>query len=343
MALVRADLGLEALILSTRRVSQGVEVTAALEPDDAEQHTQDRAALAAIADPPPPSRAPPTSATDLAYHGVPATLAARLAGPDLPGALRAALRFGVLPLLRDGPPLLLAGMPGAGKTLTIARLATRLVLDGIKPLVITADGRRAGAAEELAAYTRLLGVGLVVASTPATLARALAQRQADSPVLIDTPGINPFAEAELADLQALAGVAKATCVLVMPAGQDVAEASEQAQAFLPLGIRHLLPTRLDLTRRLGSLLGVAATADLILTEAGIGTGATDGLSPLTPEFLAERLGHMPAPARFPAPWVPGRPVAAASRQAAREPAERATVRTSTERQTARHATDWIRG
>jgi flagellar biosynthesis protein FlhF len=137
-------------------------------------------------------------------------------------------------------------------------------------------------------------------------------------VLIDNPGINPFAEAELANLMELARVSKSSCVLVMPAGQDVAEASEQAHAFAPLGARHLLPTRLDMTRRLGSLLGVAATADLILTEAGIGTGATDGLTPLTPEFLAERLGHSPAPARFPAPWVPGR-------------------------HAAHQATDWIRG
>jgi flagellar biosynthesis protein FlhF len=267
----------------------------------------------------------------------------------------------MLPLVRDGPPLLLAGMPGAGKTLTVARLATRLVLAGIKPLVITADGRRAGAAEELAAYTRLLGISLVVASTPATLGRALAQRQADTPVLIDSPGINPFAEAELADLAELVKVSGASCVLVMPAGQDVAEASEQALAFVPLGVRHVLPTRLDLTRRLGSLLGVAATADLILTEAGIGTGATDGLAPLTPEFLAERLGHSPAPARFPVPWVPGKSASTASRLEARNASDRLEARNvsdrlearnaadrlethhATERPPARHATDWIRG
>ena len=35
MARIRAELGNDALILSTRRVGDGVEVTAALEPDDA--------------------------------------------------------------------------------------------------------------------------------------------------------------------------------------------------------------------------------------------------------------------------------------------------------------------
>jgi len=310
MALVRAELGPDALILSTRRIAQGVELTAALDQADP---PEPEPALAP--EPPAAPAAPAVSALPrppqgpgvqgLGFHGLPASLAARLAGPDLAQSLRQALRFGMLPLVRDGPPVLLAGMPGAGKTLSVARLATRLVMAGINPLVITADGRRAGAAEELAAYTRLLGVGLVVASTPSTLARALAQRQADMPVLIDTAGINPFAEAELADLRALAGMAKAASVLVMPAGQDLAEATEQAQAFAPLGARHLLATRLDLARRLGSILGAAAASDLILTEAGIGTGATDGLTPLTPEFLAGRIGQSPEPAKFPAPWVPG--------------------------------------
>jgi flagellar biosynthesis protein FlhF len=324
MALVRAELGPDALILSTRRLAQGVELTAALDQADPPEPEPALTLEPPDTSPAPPFTPLPAARKGLGFHGLPASLAARLAGPDLAQSLRAALRFGMLPLVRDGAPVLLAGMPGAGKTLSVARLATRLVMAGISPLVITADGRRAGAAEELAAYTRLLGVGLVVASTPATLARALAQRQPDMPVLIDTAGINPFAEAELADLRALAGTAKAAAVLVMPAGQDLGEATEQAEAFAPLGARHLLATRLDLARRLGSILGAAAAADLILTEAGIGTGATDGLTPLTPEFLADRIGQSPEPPKFPVPWVP-------------------TQTTAPPRQAQRPVTNWIRG
>ena len=264
LALARAELGADALILSTRRVPQGVELTAALD-----QLEVSEAPVSAVS-PQPATVLPP----NLAYHGIPASLAARLAGPDLPLALRATLRFGMLPISQDGPPLMLAGPPGAGKTLTIARLATRLVMAGIAPLVITADGRRAGAAEELAAYTRLLGIGLMVASTPQTLSRALGKRAAGAPALIDTPGINPFVGEELAELSALGAATKAATVLVMPAGQDFAEATDQALAFAPVGCRHFLPTRLDLARRVGSVLGAATAADLILTEAGTGTGAS---------------------------------------------------------------------
>ena len=106
-----------------------------------------------------------------------------------PRPLHAALQHGELadrpcrcPLVRDAAawhsqPLLLVGPPGAGKTLTVARLATRLVMAGITPMVITADGKRAGATEQLAAFTRLLGISLIVASHPVTLGRALTRRQ----------------------------------------------------------------------------------------------------------------------------------------------------------------------
>lgn len=278
MALARAELGLEALILSTRRIGEGVELTAALEP----------------AEEIPPAKAP--AEADFAYHGIPPAIAARLSGADLAQALARVLRFGTLPLAA-GRALLLVGQPGAGKTLTIARLATRLVLCGTKPLVITADGRRAGAAEELAAYTRLLELSLMVASRPDTLARAvrsgLEQSPPATPVLVDSAGINPFDRAELAALQALAQACEASPVLVMPAGLHPEEAAEHAAAFAPLGARHLLPTRLDLARRIGSVITASLAADLTLTEAGIGAGATDSLTPLTPAFLAERLRRSP--------------------------------------------------
>ncbi len=48
---------------------------------------------------------------------------------------------------------------------------------GVAPMVITADGKRAGATEQLAAFTKLLGISLIVACHPVTLGRALTRRQ----------------------------------------------------------------------------------------------------------------------------------------------------------------------
>ena len=272
MAQLRAELGPDALILGTRRVAGGVEITAALEPDG----------------PPPP---PPDQArlALLQFHAVPAGLYPNLQAGTLDAVLAATLSFGTLPLAPDDPPLLLCGPPGAGKTLTVARLATRLVLAGTTPLVITTDSKRAGAVEQLAAFTKLLGIDLVVACHPVTLGRALARRDGAAAVLIDTAGCDPFDPAQSEELAALAGTAAATLTLVLPGGMDPGEAADIAEAYAAAGAARLVATRLDLTRRLGGVLAAASAGRLALTEAGMGAGAADGLVPLTPTFLAQRL------------------------------------------------------
>lgn len=272
MAQVRAELGLDAVILDSRRVKGGVEVTAAL----------DRA-------PEPVMIAPPmlVPSPSLTRHNLPAALAARLADGPLVEGLAAALRFAPLP---DGRtrPLILVGPPGAGKTLSCAKLATRAVLAGAAPLVASTDGLRAGATEQLAAFTRLLGLALAVATEPEVLARALVGRTTGQPVLVDSAGCDPFDPVQAAWLREMVLAAGAEMVVVMPAGLDPAEAAETAAAFAALGARHLLPTRLDVARRLGGVLA-AATAGLALGEAGTGPGVADGLTVIDPAWLAQRL------------------------------------------------------
>jgi flagellar biosynthesis protein FlhF len=275
MAQLRAEMGDDAVLLSTRRVNGGVEITAAQEQDDEPLVI------------PPEAAAPPRAIpAELARHNLPAALAAQLSGGRLAGALAQALSFAPLPGL--GGPLLLVGPPGAGKTLSVAKIATRMVMAGTPPLLVTADGRRAGATEQIAAFARVLGLPLAVASGPAALGKALGRRAEGQPALVDMPGCDPFSPASARSLAALLAAARGTPVLVLPAGLDAEEAAETAHAFRLLGCRHLLPTRLDAARRLGGVLAAAAVG-LALTEAGIGQDAVGGLEPLTPERLAERL------------------------------------------------------
>ncbi|MGH7118404.1 MAG: GTP-binding protein [Acetobacteraceae bacterium] len=272
IASIRADLGQDALILGSRRVGGGIEVSAALEPALEEMPAYDGKREAA-----------------LAWHRVPPPLDRLLLEGPLEETLQRSLQFSEMPLAPGEPPLLFAGPPGGGKTLAVARLATRLVMGGAAPLVVTTDTRRAGAAEQLAAFTRLLGLKLAVAGHPLTLGRALAARGARACVLIDSAGMNPFDPVQQEELAGLAATAGASIVLVLPAGLDTDEAAELAAAFARIGATLLLPTRLDIVGRLGGVLAAAQAGSLALTEAGIGPGAADGLTPITPGFLAERL------------------------------------------------------
>jgi len=276
MTQIRAELGADAIILEQRRTRLGVEVTAALEPEEP---------LLIL----PAFRPVSLSLSGpLDFHNLPSDMVQTLATAPLPQSLAEALVFMPLPLGRERP-LLLAGPPGAGKTLTTAKLTARMVLQVDAPLVITTDGQRAGAVEQLAAFTRVLGVTLAVAPTPAVLAKALAHRNHGQPVLIDTAGCDPFNENQARQLRQLAVQAGADIVLVLPAGLDASEAADLARAFAALGAQHLLPTRLDVARRLGGIVMAAKAGPLALTEAGIGPEVADGLEALTPEGLASRL------------------------------------------------------
>lgn len=374
MSLVRSEMGPDALILSSRRVAEGIELTAALEDecapaaplDAATPHSNDAGSrddasamfgrgareeicrnqpFAGAQDLPPlqqridlepprrlsPWQPPRMAASDrhasvtrddrpreasaggrwpredwpcedlpraprrderraecLAWHGVTESVARRLTDAHLPSALARAYRF--LPVVPhgDAPTLLVSGPPGAGKTLTIARLATRMVLAGQRPIVVTADGQRAGAAEQLAAFTRLLGLELLVARGPAALAHAVGRRDAGVPVLIDSPGIDAIERLGSGEIPALRDASGARLALVLPSGLDASEAEETGAAFAGLGADLLIANRLDVSRRLGGVLA-AASAGLAFSEAGIGPGAADGLVPMTPDLLAERL------------------------------------------------------
>ena len=288
MALVRAELGAEAVILGTRRLAQGVEVTAALEVE--EPLLIPPAAVPAAAAPPGP----------LAFHNAPPGLAAALGQGPLEASLAAALPFAPLPEGRERP-LMLVGPPGAGKTLTCAKLAARLVMAGTPPVVVTTDGQRAGASAQLAAFTGVLGLTLALAPSPSALGKALARRAEGQPALVDSAGCDPFDSAQAILLHALARAAQADLVLVLPAGLDAAEAADLARAFAALGARHLLPTRLDAARRLGGVLAAAQAGPLSLTEAGTGTEVAGGLEPLTPARLAARLAAAPRRGLGPTP------------------------------------------
>lgn len=284
MAMLREELGEEAVILDTRRAGGGVEITAALEAEEPVL-IPPAAAIATL-----PTAAPPAAPVTgpLAFHNAPPSLAAALARGPLEDTLGSVFRFGPLPDGRE-KPLLLVGPPGAGKTLTCAKIAARMVLGGTPPVIATTDGQRAGAAAQLAAFTGVLGLTLAVATSPGALVKALARRTQDQPVLVDSAGCDPFDPRQAMALHGFAVAIGAELVLVLPAGLDALEAADLARAFAALGARHLVPTRLDSARRLGAVLAAAEAGPLLLTEGGTSPEVVQGLEPLSPARLAARL------------------------------------------------------
>ena len=301
MRQVREVLGDDAIIVATREEEGvGVRVTAAVEED--EGYGGLAAAPAApgprfgMMEPVGPDVVDQVSDT-LLRHGVPAELNQRLIDTldnfdardplmALGAALDAVFTFQPLPEGRFPKPLMLVGPPGAGKTLTMAKLCARAAMKGRQIGVISTDTVRAGGIEQLSAFTRVLKQRLITVEDPLALADALEVQRGMEQVLVDSAGRNPYSQPDMNDLRDFLVAADIEPVLVLPAGSDAVEAAETARAFRHLGVRRLLVTRLDMARRLGSLLNAAFEADLCFCDASTSPKAAEGLTPLSPTSLA---------------------------------------------------------
>lgn len=297
---VRAALGESAIILSDRMTTAGVEVTVMTDATEETQEVTPPSVAAAAASPlSAPAVDGPALRETLLWHRIPEVLVDDLMTTSLAGGISRLVRFGSFSFSPSKAPLALAGPPGSGKTLSVAKLATRLVFSGNAPLVISTDCRRDGGIEQLAVHTRRLGIPLLAAGDISTLKRALGQRKNGQPVLIDTAATDPYALETHAVLTELTSATRAQICLTLPAGYDTEESADIAEIFSKAGTRMMIPTRMDQSRRVGNIL-TAAACGLVLTEGGISDTAPDGLVRLSAELLAERLSRQGDPVQGPA-------------------------------------------
>lgn len=204
-------------------------------------------------------------------------------------ALQNLFEFKPLPSKTYGRPFILIGPPGSGKTLAAAKMAARCALNGISAAVITTDTVRAGGVEQLEAFTRLMRIDLKKASNPKELNEVLASIRGVDQIIIDTAGVNPFDPESVKLLARLMGVTEMDPLLVLPAGIDADEAGEIARVFATIGARALLPTRVDVARRLGALLSAAHQGGLSFADVSNTPKVADGLAPLTAKRLTQLL------------------------------------------------------
>ena len=184
-------------------------------------------------------------------------------------------------------PLLFSGLPGSGKSITIAKIAARQVLAGRTVDILTLDAKRAGAVAQLSTLLAPLDMKPHPISEISEMRSLLARCRSDT-VLVDSPGINPFASSELAFLSNMLAMANADLVLVLPAGLGYADCKEMAQSYASLGATCMVVTKLDAAKRLGGVMA-AAEAGLAFSEGGIGPTIGDGLHSLSPDGLARLL------------------------------------------------------
>ncbi|MEM8770910.1 MAG: hypothetical protein AAGD92_04575 [Pseudomonadota bacterium] len=186
-------------------------------------------------------------------------------------------------------PIMLVGPTGAGKTSCSAKLAASAHQDGAPALMMTADIGRAGAVEQIRAYSDALGADYYIVESPLDVTQVLKSQRPNGAVVLDTPGVSPYDGGDVAALNSYREASGAEPVLVLPASGDAAEYIDWAHAFREIGVRRCILTKFDATKRVGAGLCAAFETDLALAHFSETPFISEGLLSASPEYLARRL------------------------------------------------------
>ena len=209
----------------------------------------------------------------------------------LMGGAAAPLDFAVQP----PAVVLLAGLQGAGKTTTAAKLAHLLRGQKKKVLLVSADVYRPAAIEQLAVLGAQVGADVFPSATgeqPVAIAAAAldwAKRHYHDVLIVDTAGRLAIDEAmmrEIALLHAAAKPIETLFVVDAMQGQDAVNTARAFRDALPL--TGVILTKLDGDARGGAALSVRQVTGAPIKFAGV-SEKIDGLEVFHPERMASRI------------------------------------------------------
>jgi flagellar biosynthesis protein FlhF len=191
-----------------------------------------------------------------------AKLAPRRTSLDDPSHIPMALLVKHLPVVDElssvsSGVIAVVGPTGAGKTTTIAKVAARWCMQhGSEDLaLVSTDGYRIGARDQLMTYARILGAPMHAANSGKELARVLERLKSKKLILIDTAGMGPRDARLTEQLAALRlGAARARVLLALPAQGEGHALDEIVKSFARLSPVACILTKVDEAASLGAVI-----------------------------------------------------------------------------------------
>ncbi len=191
--------------------------------------------------------------------------------------------------------IMMAGLQGAGKTTTTAKIAGKLKAKGKKPLLVACDVYRPAAVEQLKINGEKQGVPVFDMGTdnkPVEIARngvEFARENNYNVVIIDTAGrlhIDEDMMAELVDIKNNINVDQTVLVVDSMTGQDAVNAASMFNE--KIGIDGVVLTKLDGDTRGGAALSIRAVTGKPIFYVGMGEKLSD-LEQFYPDRMASRI------------------------------------------------------
>ena len=191
--------------------------------------------------------------------------------------------------------IMMAGLQGAGKTTTTAKLAGKYKLKGKKPLLVACDVYRPAAIKQLQINGEKQGVEVFSMgdkNKPADIAKAAlehARKNGNNIVILDTAGRLHIDEDMMAELQEIKGTVDVhQTILVVDAmtGQDAVNVASSFNE--KIGIDGVIVTKLDGDTRGGAALSIKAVTGKPILYVGMGEKLSD-LEQFYPDRMASRI------------------------------------------------------
>ena len=178
--------------------------------------------------------------------------------------------------------IMMAGLQGAGKTTTTAKLAGKYKLKGKKPLLVACDVYRPAAIKQLQVNGEKQGVEVFSMgenNKPANIAKASlehAKKNGNNLVILDTAGrlhIDEDMMAELQEIKDTVTVHQTILVIDAMTGQDAVNVAKDFND--KIGIDGVIVTKLDGDTRGGAALSVKAVTGKPIFYVGMGEKLSD--------------------------------------------------------------------
>ena len=191
--------------------------------------------------------------------------------------------------------ILMAGLQGAGKTTTTAKLAGKFKLKGKKPLLVACDVYRPAAIKQLQVNGEKQGVEVFAMGDnhkPANIAKAAlehAKKSGHNVVILDTAGrlhIDEDMMAELQEIKETVDVHQTILVIDAMTGQDAVNVAKDFNE--KVGVDGVIVTKLDGDTRGGAALSVKAVTGKPILYVGMGEKLSD-LEQFYPDRMASRI------------------------------------------------------
>lgn len=191
--------------------------------------------------------------------------------------------------------IMMAGLQGAGKTTTTAKIAGKLKQKGKKPLLVACDIYRPAAIEQLKINGEKQGVEVFFMgdkNKPVNIAKAAlehAAKNGNQVVIIDTAGrlhIDEEMMQELIEIKENVDVAQTLLVVDAMTGQDAVNVAGMFDE--KIGIDGVILTKLDGDTRGGAALSIRAVTGKPILYVGMGEKLSD-LEQFYPDRMASRI------------------------------------------------------